>query len=589
MSFDFTNMTEDQAMDMMYPKQLEAYKACRFGSGDVLVTASGGFGKSFIIDALRHFAASEVVTTATSGVAATNINGATTHSTMSLPLGIPTQQDLKKVGKKYRSLFKRNHPVTGIIIDEVSMVGPETFDSILRRRERISKTARCKFVRLLMFGDFFQIPNVVGKDTNILMDNYNTTKLLDSKLFLECVDNGLQIFELDQNKRSGSDKLFTEMLENLRQGKNLEDTLNYFNQRVSDDRPDDAIYLTTTNDLADKINTKVLNDNPNQEWYYHAVVKGDFKEKDSKVPSLITLKEGLRVMAVYNDESDLFVNGSTGTIIGMGTDMVEVAFDSGEIAWVGYFNQDKKEYYTNDSDELCYKITASFSQLGIRPCSAISIHKSQSLSLNKVVMDISTGAFEYGQVYVGCSRLRSIDGLYLTTPITTSDVKVCPVAKQFYAWLRGEDYNPSEDLSGVPSKYHKYKIRLIVAGGRDFNDFGYLVKSLDHMLKRYNREDVLIIEGGATGADRLGREYAKLRGIDFTTQNADWKDLKTPPVLIKRNSYGEYNALAGIARNHKMGDMASHAVIYWDGKSTGSKDMLNYMKQLKKPVKVFSY
>ena len=109
------------------------------------------------------------------------------------------------------------------------------------------------------------------------------------------------------------------------------------------------------------------------------------------------------------------------------------------------------------------------------------------------------------------------------------------------------------------------------------------------MLKRYNREDILIIEGGATGADRLGREYAKLRGIDFTTQDADWKDLTTPPVLIKRNSYGEYNALAGIARNHKMGDMASHAVIYWDGKSTGSKDMLNYMKQLKKPVKVFSY
>lgn len=589
MSFDFSGMTEEQAMEMMYPKQLEAYKACRFGSSDVLVTASGGFGKSFIIDAFKYFAFNEVVVTATSGVAATNINGATTHSTMALPLGVPTQQDLKKVGKKYRSLFKRNHPINAIIIDEVSMVGPETFDSILRRRERISKTARSKHTRLLMFGDFMQLPNVVGKDTNILMDKYGTTKLLDSKLFLDCLNSGLQIYELDQNKRSGSDKVFTEMLENLRQGRNLKETLEYFNKRVTDCPPEDAIYLTTTNALSDKINEKVLNENPNPEWHYHAVIKGDFKEKDSKVPSLITLKEGLRVMAVYNDENDLFVNGSTGVIISMSADMVEVEFDSGVTAWVGYFDQDKKEYYTNEEDELCYRVVANFNQLGIRPCSAISIHKSQSLSLNKVVIDISTGAFEYGQIYVGCSRLRSIEGLYLTTPITQKDVKVCPVAKQFYAWLRGEEYTPSEDLSGVPEQFHKYKIRLIVAGGRYFNDFSYVVKSLDHMLKNYDKEDVMIIEGGAQGADRMGREYAKLRGIDCTTQNADWKDLTTPPVLIKTNSYGQYNALAGIARNHRMGDIASHAVVYWDGKSKGSQDMINYMKQLKKPVKVFNY
>lgn len=591
MSFDFSGMTEEQAMEMMYPKQLEAYKACRFGTKDVLITASGGFGKSFIIDALMYFSKYNTVATATSGVAATNINGATLHSTVSLPLGIPTKDQMKKVGRKYRSLFKKDHPIENVIIDEFPMLRVDSFDALLQRRQRISRTARSKHVRLLMFGDFYQLGSVV-KDTNeleILMHHYDTSKLLASDLWKNFYDT-IDVFELDQNKRVvGNDKIFVDRLEDLRQGRNIDEVLEYFNQRVVKTVPESTVFLTTTNEIADRINNQAFKDNPNKPFTYYANVKGDFKEKDSKVPLRIDLKVGLRVMSLYNSEDDLFVNGSMGTIISLSSDGVEVEFDSGVITYISYFTQEKREYYTDSQGELCSSVVASFEQIGAKICSAISIHKSQSLSLDEAVLDISRGCFADGQAYVGISRLRSLDGLYLLSPLKITDIKVDIEAKKFYSELRGEVYNPSEDMSRVPKEYQQYKIRLIVAGGRDFSDYNYLEKCLDFMLQRYNKDEILIVDGGALGADRLGRNYAMNKGIRYKTFNANWKDIDTPPVLIRRNAYGEYNALAGIVRNHQMGDFGSHLVAFHDGKSKGTQDMVTYMKSLEKPVKVFTY
>lgn len=592
MAFDFSGYTEQQAMDMMYPKQLEAYKTCRFGTGDILITASGGSGKSFIIDALSYFSKHNTVATGLSGVAAVNVSGATLHSTVSLPLGIPTRKDMKNTGKRYKSLFKRQHPVSNLIIDEMSMCGPETFDSLLQRRERISKTAKSKYVRLLMFCDFFQLPNVVkgNQYKDLLIERYGSTKLLGCAAFQKMIEDGLQIFELDQNMRSGEDKVFSGYLEDVRQGQNIEEALKYFNTKVGEPETD-AVFLTTTNAIADKINEEVFNANPNLPYYFYAKVKGNFPAKDSKLPEVIIMKEGLRVMSLFNDPEgeDLYVNGSVGTVVACMESSVEVAFDNGNTCWIEYCKEEKKEYYTDSDNELQSKVVATFENIGLRQCSAVSIHKAQGIGLDKATLDVSDGAFAYGQVYVGLSRLTNPEGLTLTAPIQVQDVKVDVLAKKFYASLRGETYDASQDTGFVPAEYRKYKIRLIIAGGRKFEDFSYVQKSLNFMLQNYKKDEILIIEGGATGADRLGRRYAELNNIDYVTMVANWKDLETPPVKIKENNYGSYNCLAGLSRNKRMGDLASHAVVYWDGVSTGSKHMQEYMEDLKKPVKVFRY
>lgn len=586
MSFDFSGYTEEQALELMYPKQKEAYIECKYGEGDVLVTSIGGGGKSFIIAALLYFS-KNTLATGTTGVAAVNIEGQTTHSTLSIPLGIPTKKDLAKVNSKYRQVFKKNHGIKNIIIDEFPMFGVDSLEGLLSRRERVSRTSKHGKVRLLVFGDFYQLPSPIQqRDKKLLQDRYGTTKLITSKL-LE--DMNLSIFELDQNKRSGEDKVFSDIQEDLREGRNLEDkVLPYLNQHVKEPDPE-AVYLTPHIATADKINKVVFDQNPNKPFSFKAKIKGDFPEKDRKIPEVVVLKEGLRVMSLTNDtEDELYVNGSCGVITSLYSDFIEVTFDNGSVCMIEPTSQENTEYYTDEEGELQKRVVGTYEQIGLRQCAAINIHKVQGLSLDKIVLDLTEGSFEYGMTYVAISRLTNIQGLHLISPIQLSDVKVDEDVKKFYAKLRGEVYTKNP-LQGVPEKYHKYKVRLIVAGGRDFNDKHYGFNALDFMLKNYQPEDVLIIDGGATGADRLGRDYAISRGVDYETFEASWKDLTKTPCKIKSNSYGQYNCLAGLVRNKEMGDLASHAVVFWDGKSTGSNHMIEYMKELDKPVKIFNY
>lgn len=136
-------------------------------------------------------------------------------------------------------------------------------------------------------------------------------------------------------------------------------------------------------------------------------------------------------------------------------------------------------------------------------------------------------------------------------------------------------------------------MRLIVAGGRDFNDFDYGFKCIDHMTSNTPKAIITIVCGGAKGADTCGErwyEYNKELGVKIKYFIPDWSNINTPDAIIKTNKFGnKYNARAGIDRNHAMGDFATHLIAFWDGKSKGTKDMINYMKSLDKPCKVFNY
>ena len=135
-----------------------------------------------------------------------------------------------------------------------------------------------------------------------------------------------------------------------------------------------------------------------------------------------------------------------------------------------------------------------------------------------------------------------------------------------------------------------YKIKLLVFGGRYYTDQIRGFKCLDYMLQNYKPCEILIIQGGATGADRLGLDYAKSRGIDHEDLPADWNNIEVERCVVKYNRFGKpYNAIAGHNRNEDMGNMATHGVGFWDGKSTGTKHMKTYLNKLGKPVKIFNY
>lgn len=136
-------------------------------------------------------------------------------------------------------------------------------------------------------------------------------------------------------------------------------------------------------------------------------------------------------------------------------------------------------------------------------------------------------------------------------------------------------------------------MRLIVAGGRDFSDFNYGFQAMDKMLENTDLSEVVIICGKASGGDTCGEEWYKLHkleGVDIEYFIPEWDDVDKPDAVVKTNRFGKpYNAKAGMDRNHAMGDTATHLIAFWDGKSRGTKDMINYMTKLGKPVKVFNY
>lgn len=134
--------------------------------------------------------------------------------------------------------------------------------------------------------------------------------------------------------------------------------------------------------------------------------------------------------------------------------------------------------------------------------------------------------------------------------------------------------------------------RVIIAGGRTFNDYILLMETMDYLLSEKVKEGykIIIVEGEASGADTLGKRYAQLKGFEVDPHPADWNDLDVFPCLIKYNRRGEpYNALAGMIRNEEMAKNADAAVVFWDGVSTGSKNMIDNAKKYNLVLKIIYY
>lgn len=132
--------------------------------------------------------------------------------------------------------------------------------------------------------------------------------------------------------------------------------------------------------------------------------------------------------------------------------------------------------------------------------------------------------------------------------------------------------------------------KLIIAGGRDFNQEALMISAIQELMDKdtFTEDNLEIVSGTARGADNLGAQLARANNIPVKEFPADWKDMSLP-VVRKHNQYGEYNALAGMKRNHKMGDYADGLLAFWDGKSKGTKDMIAYMHTLNKPIAVIHY
>lgn len=396
------------------------------GLSSLFITGNAGTGKSTLLEYFRKTTQKKIVVLAPTGVAALHVKGQTVHSFFGIPPRLLRSDELKI--QHYKSKLIRSIDI--IIIDEASMLRADIVDHIdyLLKKYRKSKDT-FGGVKMIFVGDLYQLPPVVTQEEKpYFSTQYETPYFFSAKCF--CHINHFHIVELKNIFRQ-SDPVFIDLLRKIRFNEVDQETLETLNNRVIKDFiPDsDVITLTATNAAADAINRKQLELLPGQAYTFQGKMEGDFNKSIFPADQLLTLKTGAQVMLIRNDPEWNFANGTLGTVMDCGDDTITIKIkdSAGEDLEVDIVREtwDMIRYiYSEESQgELKYESIGSYTQFPVKLAWAITIHKSQGKTFEKLVVDLGRGAFEFGQTYVALSRCKSLQGIVLKQPLRHSDIQ----------------------------------------------------------------------------------------------------------------------------------------------------------------------
>lgn len=412
-----------------------ALKAMDAGDPFTFITGRAGTGKSTLLREFRKETKSRCAVLAPTGVAALNVQGETIHGFFRFSPGISVRDARKKGASAADELLYRTLEV--LVVDEISMVRADLFDamdSFLRAARR--NNAPFGGLRIVAIGDLYQLPPVVGQEEREeFAKAYDTSFFFGANAFSELIQRReVGVIELERVFRQ-KDPKFIELLNAVRTRGVQAEHLDLLRSRVVTRRKD-AVVLTSTNRAADDLNATRLDSLPGHPTAYDGYAQGSFGEKDMPAAPRLLLKPGARVMFTANDAEGRYVNGTVGTIEGCFKNRVAIKTDEGERIDVGMHTWTLfRSVYDNSSRSLAQEKVGSFSQYPLRLAWAVTIHKSQGKTFDHVHVDLGRGAFASGQVYVGLSRARSIDGLTLASPVERRHILVDPSVTEFFAEL----------------------------------------------------------------------------------------------------------------------------------------------------------
>ena len=419
----------------------------------LFVTGRAGTGKTTLLRYVAESSQKNTVVVAPTGIAAINAGGVTIHSFFKLPFApfIPSVIEAKKLiaGQKMRAEFRSViRSVDMIIIDEVSMLRADILDAIdvVLRHYRNSKFP-FGGVQMVFFGDMYQLPPVcVNDEWFILKDYYSTPYFFSAKVFEK---QEIVCLELDKIFRQ-RDADFVEILNQVRNNNISKENFNRLNDRYNPDfdleNNPDFVVLTTHNAVSDDINESRLIDIDSKTFIFDAAIKGDFPEYLYPVEQQIVLKKGARVMFTANDHINperLYYNGKMGTVVELEDNNVYVTCDGeDDPIQVNYETWENNTFsYNRKENSVDVKTIGTFTQLPLRLAWAITIHKSQGLTFQKVAID-AANSFTSGQVYVALSRCTSLDGIVLLSPINSNSIMVDSRIQRFSKNNFNEDLLP---------------------------------------------------------------------------------------------------------------------------------------------------
>lgn len=419
-----------------------AWKLIRYTHSSVFLTGKAGTGKSTFLRYICSKTKKKYVVLAPTGIAAVNVGGQTMHSFFRIPFKplLPDDPDfavsrIRERLKYPKQLCKLIKNLELIIIDEISMVRADIIDFMDKVLRVYSGNMREPFggKQLLLVGDVFQLePVVTGDMRDVLKKYYPTSYFFNALIFKEFSLVPIELRKIYRQK----DSFFISMLDRIRIGCASSSDIAVLNSRVNENFKYDGtkmvMQLATRRDMVDAVNDAHLEQLPAQEIIYVGKIKGEFPENSLPTLRELVLKAGAQVVFIKNDVDRRWVNGTIGKVYIATDDRIEVELETGERHEV------EPEIWSNISyqyDEKTHRVVekelGSFTQYPLKLAWALTIHKSQGLTFNNVVIDIGRGAFSSGQSYVALSRCTSLEGLELKSSISQRDMFVNPSIVQF--------------------------------------------------------------------------------------------------------------------------------------------------------------
>jgi len=512
----------------------------------VFLTGKAGTGKTTFLNEFVKKTRKKHIVVAPTGIAAINAGGVTIHSMFGLPLRtfLPTTDridgslgnniaDLQQHFKYRKDKLKLLREVEVLIIDEVSMLRADVLDMMdfsLRFIRRNNQ--RFGGVQMLFIGDLYQLPPVV-RDEHILKMYYNSPFFFDS---LAIKDIPLLTIELTKVYRQ-TDEEFLEILNAVRDGDVANINFEHLNERYDPDfnaGQESYIYLCSHNKLADDINQQKLAEIKVDPSTFEAKLFGEFKENQYPNEQFLELKIGAQVMFIRNDISGekKYFNGKLGEISALDEKEIKVILDGSEREiTVKREVWEQKKYSLDSEKNIKEEVLGSFEQFPIKLAWAVTIHKSQGLTFDKVIIDAGK-SFTAGQVYVALSRCRTLEGIVLKSKITPDvifkDNRILQFQGETFAndsveeILNKEkyDYSIRKVLRSVDSQWLLKEVEL-------WNNLSITTKSIDHAK---SKQLYLQLKRDAVN---LGKIFEKLERIifqkvnNFINKTEEWSEIES--------------------------------------------------------------
>ena len=399
---------------------MDAFNTIERTNSNVLILGQAGTGKSTFVNYLKSASAKRIVCACPTAVSALNIGGQTIHSLFQIQPRDFIFPEMLKLKAKPRNILIATDV---LIIDEISMVAPDLLDAvdILARAAR-HNNAPFGGIQVVAIGDLFQLPPVITRDSSQYYKDayeYENAYFFDSNVYKRA--NFIK-YDFDVVYRQND----VDLLDNLRKLRNNDmSALNFFNRCcINDcDAQNNAVVITPFRAVAERINNDKLNNIDAPLVEYTGVLDGAFNPNDVPAPMNLQLKQGALVMFVKN--GDKWHNGSVGIVENLGAKEIIVQLlddNKNDLVVVKPEKWEKIEYSRDENDKIQENEIGSYKQFPLMLGYAMTIHKSQGKTLNKVVLDISRGAFAHGQTYVALSRTRHANDIHLIKPLCQCDI-----------------------------------------------------------------------------------------------------------------------------------------------------------------------